>query len=90
MTGYFGGFGLFILFFWVAPLLVIMGGTFGMGYGPPTPTGPVLVCIGALLSIVGYGISPAIIFGLFFMYCGGRWYWWQRKQNKEIKGIGDE
>lgn len=81
MTGYFGGFGLYILFFWVAPFLVILGGMIGMGYGPPI--GPVLVCVGALISIVGYGMSPAIIFGLYFMYCGVRWYWWERHKVRE-------
>lgn len=71
LAGY-SGLGFYYLFFWGSPALVILGGIIGMNNG--SATGPVLVCIGALGLLVTYGLSPAAIFGVIFLYYGIRWY----------------
>jgi len=66
LAGY-GGWGFWFAFLFMAPGVVVFGGVLAR-YWPKA--GAVLVIGGGMGSLVGYGLSPAAIFGLTFLYSG--------------------
>ena len=61
------GWGFWFVFLFIAPGVVVFGGVLAR-YRPKV--GPLLVIGGGMGSLVGYGLSPAAIFGLTFLYSG--------------------
>ena len=64
-----GGWGLYITLILLPPIIVIIG---GLLVENTRVLGSSLMWIGGVTSIIGYGISPAIIFGILFIYGGVR------------------
>jgi len=71
LIGGHGEWGFYFVFILTPPAIVLIGAA--IGNGGSRKAGVILVCIGAVGSLVGYGASIGSIFGLVFLYAAIKW-----------------